>query len=60
MLVINATKEQKQVFNKLIEDMQARVVWNGRFIIMGDRLILEGLVQSLFFHLDINNQQSKT
>lgn len=59
MLVINATKEQKQVFNKLIEDMQARVVWNGRFIIMGDRLILEGLVQSLFFHLDIQKAEAE-
>lgn len=49
MLVINATKEQKQVFNKLIEDMQARVVWNGRFIIMGDGLYWKDLCSPCFF-----------
>ena len=53
MLVINANQEQMQVFGRLIEEMGAQVVWNGRFVIMGDRLILEGLVRSLFFHFDI-------
>lgn len=53
MLVINAPKEQRQVFNSLIQEMDIQVVWSGRFVIMGDRLILEGMIRSLFFHLDI-------
>lgn len=57
MLVINANQEQKQVFNSLIEEMNAQVVWNGRFIIMGDRLVLEGIVRSLFFHFDIQKTE---
>ena len=57
MLVINANQEQKQVFNSLIEEMDAQVVWNGRFVIMGDRLILEGVVRSLFFHFDIQKTE---
>lgn len=57
MLVINANQEQKQVFNSLIEEMDAQVVWNGRFVIMGDRLVLEGVVRSLFFHFDIQKAE---
>lgn len=57
MLVINANQEQKQVFNSLIEEMDAQVVWNGRFVIMGDRLVLEGVVRSLFFHFDIQKTE---
>ncbi len=57
MLVINANQEQKQVFNSLIEEMDAQVVWKGRFVIMGDRLVLEGVVRSLFFHFDIQKTE---
>lgn len=57
MLVLNASQEQKQVFNDLIQQIDAQVVWNGRFVIMGDRLILEGFVRSLFFHLDIHQTE---
>jgi len=59
MLVLNANQEQKQVFNDLIREIDAQVVWNGRFIIMGDRLVLEGFVRSLFFHLDIHQAEVK-
>lgn len=57
MLIINANQEQKRVFNKLIQEMNAQVVWNGRFIIMGDRLVLEGFVRSLFLHFDIQKAE---
>lgn len=57
MLIIKANREQKQLFDSLIEEMGAQVVWSGRFIVMGDRLILEGLVRSLFFHLDIQKTE---
>lgn len=53
MLILNANQEQKQVFHDLIQEIDAQVVWNGRFILMGDRLILEGVVRSLFLHFDI-------
>lgn len=57
MLVLNANQEQKQFFNKLIQELGAQVVWNGRFVVMGDRLVLEGFVQSLYFHLDIQKME---
>lgn len=57
MLVIHANQKQEEVFNKLIQEIDAQVVWNGRFVIMGDRLILEGFVRSLFFHFDIQKTE---
>ncbi len=59
MLVLNANQEQKQMFYDLIQEINAQVVWNGRFILMGDRLILEGVVRSLFFHFDIQQAEVK-
>lgn len=59
MLVLNANQEQKQMFYDLIQEIDAQVVWNGRFILMGDRLILEGVVRSLFFHFDIQQAEVK-
>lgn len=59
MLVLNANQEQKQVFHSLVQEIDAQVVWNGRFIIMGDRLILEGLVRSLILHFDIGQAEVK-
>ncbi len=57
MLVLNANQEQKHMFNELIQAIGAQVVWNGRFIIMGDRMILEGFVRSLFLHFDIQKAE---
>lgn len=57
MLVLHANQEQENLFNKLIQAIGAQVVWNGRFLIMGDRLVLEGMVRSLFFHYDIQKAE---
>ena len=59
MLVLNANQEQKRVFHDLIQQIDTQVVWNGRFIMMGDRLILEGIVRSLVLHLDIQQAEVK-
>lgn len=52
MLVLQANQEQENTFNKLIQTMGEQVVWNGRFIIKDDELILEGAVRSLIFQFD--------
>lgn len=52
MLILNADQEQKQLFQDLIGDIDAQVVWNGRFIFMKDRLVFEGVVRSVVFHFD--------
>lgn len=57
MLVWNANQEQKKVFCDLIQEIDGQVVWDGRFLFMGDRLILEGLVRSLVFHFDIQKAE---
>lgn len=57
MLVLKANQEQEDTFNKIIQAMGAQVVWNGRFFVMGDRLILEGVVRSLIFHYDIQKME---
>lgn len=59
MLVLHANQEQRQVFNDLIQEINKQVVWSGRFILMGDRLILEGFVRSLCFHYDIRQAEVK-
>ncbi len=57
MLVLKANREQEDTFRKIIQAMGAQVVWNGRFFVMGDRLILEGVVRSLIFHYDIQKME---
>ena len=57
MLVLNANQEQIKVFNRLIQEMDVQVVWKGQFVIMGDRLILEGFIRSLIFHFDIQQTE---
>ncbi|MDE7312593.1 MAG: hypothetical protein K2N87_13385, partial [Eubacterium sp.] len=59
MLVLNANQEQVNAFNRLIQEMNAQVVWKGQFVIMGDRLILEGFIRSLIFHFDIQKTEVK-
>lgn len=52
MIVLNATPELKLTFDKLIQTMEAKVRWNGLFIVIDNTLILQGDVRSLFFHFD--------
>ena len=52
MLVLQASEEQEQVFQKLLQTMGEQVVWNGRFLINDDELILEGTVRSLIFQFE--------
>ncbi len=57
MLVLNANREQEIFFNELLKITESQVVWDGNFVIMGDRLILEGYVRSLIFHFDIQKAE---
>lgn len=52
MLALQANEEQEQTFQKLIQTMGEQVVWNGRFIVRDDELILEGTVRSLIFQFE--------
>lgn len=52
MLVLQASEEQEQIFQKLIQTMGEQVVWNGRFLVKDDELILEGTVRSLIFQFE--------
>lgn len=52
MLVLQANQEQEATFNRLIQTMGEQVVWNGRFIVVDNELVLEGTVRSLVFQFD--------
>lgn len=52
MLVIQGNKELEQTFQKVIQTMDARVAWEGRFIVNGNEMILEGKVRSLVFQFE--------
>ncbi len=52
MIVLQAAEEQEQVFQKLMQTMGEQVVWNGRFLVKDDELILEGTVRSLIFQFE--------
>ncbi len=52
MLVLQAGEEQEQTFQKLIQTMGEQIVWEGRFIVKDDELILEGTVRSLIFQFE--------
>ena len=52
MLVLQGNKELEQTFQKVIQTMDARVAWEGRFIIDGNEMILEGKVRSLVFQFE--------
>ena len=49
MIVLKADKELNLTFQKLIKMMDVPVEWNGMFFVIGDYLILQGSVRSLFF-----------
>ncbi len=52
MLVLQANEEQEATFQKLIRTMGEQIVWDGRFLVRDDELILEGTVRSLIFQFD--------
>lgn len=52
MLILQASEEQEQTFQKLIQTMGEQIVWEGRFIVKDNELILEGTVRSLFFQFE--------
>ena len=52
MLVLQANEEQEATFQRLIRTMGEQIVWDGRFLIKDDELILEGTVRSLIFQFD--------
>ena len=52
MIVLKADKELILTFQKLIKMIDAPVEWNGMFFVVGDYLILQGSVRSLFFNFD--------
>ena len=52
MTVLTATPDLKATFEKLIENMNVQVNWNGLFVVIDNCLILQGEVRSLFFHFD--------
>lgn len=52
MIVLKADKELNLTFQKLIKMMDVPVEWNGMFFVVGDYLILQGSVRSLFFNFD--------
>ena len=52
MIVLKADKELNLTFQKLIKMMDVPVEWNGMFFVIGDYLILQGSVRSLFFNFD--------
>ena len=52
MLVLRSDRELNLTFQKLIKMMGVPVEWNGLFFIIGDYLILQGEVRSLFFNFD--------
>lgn len=52
MLVLQANKELEQTYQKVIQAMDARIAWEGRFIITNNDMILEGKVRSLVFQFE--------
>ena len=41
MIILNTNLELKMTFERLIKTMKEPVEWNGRFIVIGDYLILQ-------------------
>ncbi len=52
MTVLTATPDLKATFDKLIENMNVQVNWNGLFVVIDNCMILQGEVRSLFFHFE--------
>ena len=56
MIILNTNAELKKTFARLIKTMKEPVEWSGRFVVIGDYLILLGRVRSLFFKLGISRK----
>lgn len=52
MIILKTNLELKLTFEKLIRTMKEPVEWNGTFVVVGDYLILQGMVRSLFFNFE--------
>ena len=52
MIILHTNLELKTTFERLIKTMKEPVEWNGRFIVIGDYLILQGKLRSLFFQFE--------
>lgn len=52
MIILKTNSEMKVTFERLIKTMKEPVEWSGRFVVVGDYLILHGRVRSLFFNFE--------
>ena len=52
MIILNTNSELKATFERLLQTIGEPVEWNGRFVAVGDYLILHGRVRSLFFNFE--------
>lgn len=52
MIVLRTEKELELTFEKLMKTMRISIEWNKNFIVIGDYLILQGRVRSLFFNFE--------
>lgn len=52
MILLKSNPELKLTFEKLIKTMGVSVEWTGLFAVVGDYLILQGKVRSLFFNFE--------
>ena len=53
MVWLKANENMKSVYNRLIESMKVDVEWKGEFLIVDNRLILPGEINSLIFDFGV-------
>lgn len=53
MVWLKANENMKSVYNRLIESMKVDVKWKGEFLIVDNRLILPGEINSLIFDFGV-------
>lgn len=52
MIVLKTNRELDMTFDRLIRTMAVPVEWTKHFVVIGDYLILQGRVRSLFFNFE--------
>lgn len=52
MIVLKTNRELDMTFDRLIKTMGVPVEWTKHFVVIGDYLILQGRVRSLFFNFE--------
>ncbi len=52
MIILKTNVEMKSTFERLIKTMKEPVEWDGKFVAVGDYLILHGRLRSLFFNFE--------